>query len=407
MNIILTMTLYIAAMAFPQNLWAGPVYGAQWKRGNQTIIVYGDKHETYKDNFEQEGGAIEAFSRELNGVTKEILFLCEDKKAPPFCNIYSDKDFDVLFPEWRRDFIHAACAHAHTLSRQTDTHVSTASIDSRLELIHLIPESLRLVRLHSKGKIPSDPILAETFKKAAIAIKDGSIGEALERPIIFSRLFLESSSGMLKSIYEQIVRKFEIRKSLLERKITASTGLSSEEFSQITLGIIAERISDFRYQKLAKILANEELLGAYSSEMVEADALWQITRPNAPKKIVVIAGFDHILNLENYLTELGYQRSFMTNQNYVIACLDHQNAYLKYAVTMDVKHAARVHPLAPTDFFGILLYMQDIDNAVKNANNELIEEQSEAYDNLLEKQKIFEDMDYGQLIPVGCFRWMR
>lgn len=160
-----------------------------------------------------------------------------------------------------------------------------------------------------------------------------------------------------------------MRKTVLWEKIVADIGLSFNELDSLTIDtLVASSWMNIKYRNLSIFLTTiaEPLAAAYS-EALDAEALWSITETQKQySRIVVIAGWAHLHNLEKYLDRLGFLRSQTHGRDYTSAYETYEKSDRRLKNCIDMHHSLRIAPLDPLDWFGQYLF----DNAIKTAQQQ-------------------------------------
>lgn len=408
-HVRLIVSIIFLGLALSHNLLAGPIYAAKWKKDDQTVLLYGDQHNTHEQNEVKECEAINAFSRELTSMKTETLVLYEDLGS--LSNIFDPHSLKQLFCKYDKSFIYCMCQVVQDLSDQIRSNLRKESIDPRRELRNLL--SYALVSHDKELSKKLYPFIQQQeiiFHHAYEKVKDGNIAGAFERLITQVEFFAEFTHDKeAEKIFSEIASTLKIRKKLLWRKIVADTGLSKQELNQATIKMLVTLMStDSRYAKLVHFLVNPDLTLYYSLETVEADALWHITQAsNTCDNIVVVAGMGHTYNLEKFLLQLGFEQCFVAGQEHMNAFEKKKMAECYLNSLLDVKHQERVYPLDPLDLFGQVLYM-DVPNLAAEAavNSSVSEELSQAFQDFMVKKAVLESFNPVPLVPFETFKWI-
>lgn len=409
-SIRLIFNIIFVGIALFNNLSAGPVYAAKWTRGEQTVLLYGDKHNTHETNIWLERRATKAFCKELDATDEEILVLCEGYQSRPFNVVISEEDLKILSPLWSELFMFATGNFAHSKNNEPDSFVEAQNIDPRGELLFLVSDVIRFFR--SKEAMQDQEQL-RIYEKNFKAIQDGNLSGVFELLITNVKIFSEFAPDLLtKEIFDKIAKTLRERKTLLWKKIATDAGFTFEELNQITIKTIVQRMrSGTRYAKLADIIADFDLMRTFSNDALDAEALWQIAGVQNPcKKIALIAGYFHILNVEKYMTTLGFERCEFVGQSYVVAFEEaiRSGQYLENVV--DAEHQTRVSPLLPCDTFGQLLFKNDIESAWQKIDDlpdsSLSSELIQAFDDRDAAVEEVERREPVSLVPFRTFTWI-
>lgn len=407
-NVGLISIVMLVAVALSNNLAAGPVYAAKWKRGGQIVLLYGDLHTTHKRIPDQELLAIKAFSEALQAVTTDTLVLCEDLKT---IELFSNQEYEILDSAWNNSFMKAASGLAHVRAQESDSHVKALSIDPRNEVFSLLAMSLAF----DESSSSSDQEVMVLHKKAYDFLEHRGIVEMFEQLAInVEGLAARVHDNFVKSFFDEVAGTLRERARLLWARIVADTGLSYDELNQATVGTVVHlRQTDTRYAKLAcSYLFNFDLKVAYCAEAFDAEALWHIAGVQDPcQRIVVVAGNLHIRNLEKHLFALGYSQCFAVNEVETCALEEVEHLGRVMQVALDTDHVSRVFPLSPFDSFGLKMFQDEyaekiVLRACCNPES-LTTEQREAKDAFLAKANYKINYEWKvPLIPFETFKWI-
>src|SRR5439155_4465822 len=126
----------------------------------------------------------------------------------------------------------------------------------------------------------------------------------------------------------------------------------------LTIRFVAENISsNTSYKSFADILSSRAISENYASESVEAEILHFITANDKKySKIIIFAGYNHVRNLDNYLSLLDFSKVKSAGSDAALAQSDFEIAQIIFRNSVDQDHASRVSPLDPLDHFGQQLF---------------------------------------------------
>lgn len=420
-NTDLIFGVILLAITLSNNLAAGPVYAAKWERpledgSKQTVALYGDEHTTHEIDENREREAINAFCRELAKVDTETLVLCEDFKSAPFSTIFSDQDCQIWFGEWNQSFISAACNFAYEISRSADFQIHVQSIDPRTELFELTDMAIRYTRDVYGYCKPINLDHKPFYKKAYDTMKDEKVVDIFERVITNVKSLKKSADDdQSGKIFDEIIATLQKRKVFWLEEIMKKYFLSKDEINQITIDNIgkieAKTSQGFLYLRDIDKFMRYEVKLHYCLEVVDANALWHITKEQKQyKKIVIIAGAAHVRNLEKYLLRIGFEQCCVAGQDYNLAAEALEDARGHFYNVYNANHKLRASSLDPFDKFGLSLFDDEIDAAWQKVDtlpdSSLSEELKQACRDYEVAIKEYKSFGSAYLVPFETFKWI-
>lgn len=341
--------LYIAifeTLAFgllSSSLRAGPVYWSKWfnEKTGCCIDLIGDNHGTYLQEVNPDIEMAQTFQEALKKLDKNCLVLVEDEgselafTAEDIMNDYNihvgnDRFLDLI-----------SCSNLKKLAlpkvcvKNIDHREERNALEAILNFHKIYNIGLEREALEDdEGTLVSIKLhlrMVKDFMSKIIAHlellngKNISIPTLLKKPLkLIDGLAATTENQALRNIFQDIANKMVARNNLLWNTFLRF-GFSLQELEELTIQKLMEMTSnDMRaqdktsydkYAKMCEVLSG--IMTSFDVEIVDAKALWQIDKSmQTYKKMVVVAGAEHIRNLEQHLLALGYEKVKCIGEGY-------------------------------------------------------------------------------------------
>ena len=268
----------------------------------------------------EEGSAkiTENYIREFDEARETFL---SDMKSSPISNIMPPSHIaSILFNEEIKANLRSNIQNP--LTSETTSKIFEPMIPRMID--QLITPLTQEVQSH-KNAIQKHFLLGEDYNPEDITMRT-----ILDHPLIFVKnLIKQTEDQRVKDIFREILSKFRHRKQLYKKaffeigfsedeyksmplykifpsnhKIISPLGKQSEDQHDNASEVEIATIDNIKNTTLIKLIEGMPI--DFSLETLEAHALFQIVNNQSSKKIIVIAGANHIINLKKYLEKLGY-----------------------------------------------------------------------------------------------------
>ncbi len=299
--IILPIVTLLALLT--SSISAGVIYASKWKKGDQAVCLYADDHETHKLFGSCENESFGSFYKNLKASTQRWLLLCEDMVGDKFD---SNLGLEIVDKEPHFTFLNGIKWFRRKPEYQIP-HVETKNIDMRSDIanIILLLDCYRIVsgkdsELMSSVNAEDYNYFKTFYKKIYNTFKDMRLSDLLESPLTTLHECIQSTSNdELKAILTNVFDTLKVRQNLLTQ-----VGLTD-----FVAPLLIDEQTFAAHEKVFDLITNPIITVSYLCETVEALALWNIIENQAVhKRIAVVAGSVHILQLEDFLQRLGYSK---------------------------------------------------------------------------------------------------
>lgn len=397
--------------------YAAPIYASRWHKNNQTIYLYGDMHNyinAFNDLRSESDIITPKFLRNLKRASEVMpcLLLIEDYKTPlidPELHKYSGLSVNMM-KNGMQTFLPLLSKFGHeretwvrqypnvcfdSIELRCDFYVWTRMLNYLVEGLEIPWDAYQNIT-KSKG-LTLQELIYEINCRLANSVQSCS------DPLV---------AKILNGIWLDIWTRF----NFLNNAIMAC-GFSAEECASLSLSKIVrefynrpDKTIPNKYIYLREIM--DETAAFIMAEVIEFSALCHICKPQPYGKIVIVAGAEHIFNLEYLLEILGYQQGPVEGKEF-----KEFNTSIRAELYNEKK---RVCTVCNEKFRGFITfrpnyqeflqnerfqnnndYLFDLEIIVNNvANSEL------AYDGILRLSKIYGGCAYVRLVSDTAFRWM-
>ena len=264
----------------------------------KVVICFGENHSTHETFGEQDYLQTQKFIQCLEAAQESILILRED-------NGVRDKE-SVL----HKTFL--SSANEYLAKDGNPSHLTSVTIDHRSrELLEEFEKNVTLYfsvlkeRFLKNQKISPEAFLFYIYEDM-LSICEIVMSESLEKSI---DLCVEASNLKVESILKDLVTTLGKRQLYFTRAI---------DFLKKSPNVMTRSAFHYFLEKEERLLKFfETFFYAYDSILVEAYALFSIANDwQKYDKFIVIAGANHLVNLEKWLEELGYEKTAYANHNF-------------------------------------------------------------------------------------------
>jgi hypothetical protein len=293
-----TQSCFILLALITSNISAGIIYASKWKYGDQTVCLYGDNHGTHN--------TFEIDEKKMSNAFYENLFTSKDRWLVLREDVIGEsisKELQWLVTLWFYNKNLGFLTTINTwLAHDPETkipHIDTINIDLRANFNN-VSTLIRAYKFTSEGLLTKEnhKRFNAFYGDFYNALKDIPLKTLFDEPITKLIEYINNTSNnKLKAILKRVLETISARQIVL---------YNNGFMSLIEPCLINEKSFD-AHEKIFDFVTNNNSFINHLLEIVESTALWHIVEgQKTHKKIAVIAGNSHILNLEKYLLEMGY-----------------------------------------------------------------------------------------------------